>query len=166
MKSFVVALILSCSAIASAAPTTRPNVILILADDMGFSDLGCYGGEIDTPNIDRLASQGLRFTQFYNMARCCPTRASLLTGMYPHQVGVGAMNQNLGSSAYRGELSESSVTLAEALRSEKYRTGMAGKWHLSNLNVSPTALNKPLLNFEVPGEISASRKSWPVIRGF
>jgi arylsulfatase len=157
-------LLLCCASHALSAP--RPNIVLIMADDMGFSDVGCYGGEIQTPNIDRLASRGVRFTQFYNNTRCCPTRASLLTGMYPHQVGVGAMNQNLGSSAYRGELSESSVTLAEALRSEKYRTGMAGKWHLSNLNVSPTALNKPLLNFEVPGEISASKKSWPVNRGF
>src|SRR5437660_2923331 len=85
---------------------TRPNVVLILADDMGFSDLGCYGGEIHTPNLDRLAGEGVRFTQFYNMARCCPTRAALMTGIYPHQAGVGAMNQGLGSPAYQGELND------------------------------------------------------------
>src|SRR5690348_14707648 len=78
-------------AIGEAAPARRPNIIVILADDMGFSDLGCYGSEIETPNLDRLASQGVRFTQFYNCARCCPSRASLLTGLYPHQAGVGHM---------------------------------------------------------------------------
>src|SRR5579884_41145 len=87
-----------------AHPAARPNIILILADDMGFSDLGCYGGEIHTPNIDRPAKEGVRFTQFYNMARCCPTRAALMTGLYPHQAGIGAMNQDLGKPAYRGEL--------------------------------------------------------------
>jgi arylsulfatase len=86
-------------------------VIVILVDDMGFSDVGCYGGEIQTPNIDRLAREGVRFTQFYNNARCCPTRASLMTGLYPHQVGVGAMNQDLGRPAYRGELNDRCVTL-------------------------------------------------------
>ena len=74
---------------ASAAP--RPNILLILADDLGYSDLGCYGSSIATPNLDRLAAGGLRFTQFYNAARCCPTRAALLTGLYPHQAGVGHM---------------------------------------------------------------------------
>src|SRR6478736_2231796 len=90
----------------SVPSSTRPNVIIILADDMGYSDVGCYGGEIRTPNIDRLAADGVRFTQFYNMARCCPTRAALMTGLYPHQAGIGAMNQDLGKPAYRGELSE------------------------------------------------------------
>src|SRR5438445_11085798 len=103
-------------AAAPAAAPSRPNVVLILADDMGFSDLGCYGGEIHTPNIDRLGADGIRFTQFYNMARCCPTRASLLTGLYPHQAGVGAMNQDLGRPASRGELNDHCVTIAEALR--------------------------------------------------
>src|SRR6266853_417744 len=74
-----------------------PNVVIVLADDMGFSDLVCYGGEIRTPNLDALAAGGLRFTQFYNTARCCPTRASLLTGLYPHQAGVGHMTADLGS---------------------------------------------------------------------
>src|SRR5687767_11346668 len=79
---------------APAAKPTRPNIVVILADDFGFSDLGCYGSEIATPNIDRLAAHGLRFTQFYNAARCCPTRASLLTGLYPHQAGMGWMTGN------------------------------------------------------------------------
>src|SRR6478609_3029714 len=81
---------------ARAAAAARPNIVVILADDMGYSDLGCFGGEIHTPNIDALAREGVRFAQFYNMARCCPTRASLLTGLYPHQTGMGAMNQDMG----------------------------------------------------------------------
>ena len=80
----------------------RPNVILIMADDMGYSDIGCYGGEIKTPNLDRLASKGMRFTQFYNTARCCPTRASLLTGLYAHQAGIGHMTGNYGIPQYQG----------------------------------------------------------------
>jgi len=97
--------------------------VLILADDMGWSDLGCYGGEIETPNIDRLAAEGLRFTSFTNTGRCCPTRASLLTGLYPHQAGMGWMTAaDLGRPAYRGELSSGCVTIAEALRAAGYRT--------------------------------------------
>ena len=71
----------------------KPNVIVILADDMGYSDIGCYGSEIETPNLDALAVNGLRFTNFYNTSRCCPTRAALLTGLYSHQAGVGAMTR-------------------------------------------------------------------------
>src|SRR5579872_6747342 len=74
-----------------AAARQPPNIVLILADDMGFSDLGCYGSEISTPNLDSLAARGVRFTQCYNNARCCPSRASILTGLYPHQAGVGLM---------------------------------------------------------------------------
>jgi arylsulfatase A-like enzyme len=107
----------------------RPNIILILADDMGFSDLGCYGAEISTPNLDRLAGAGVRFTQAYNCARCCPTRASLLTGLYPHQAGVGHMVQNRGIRPYQGYLRDDCVTIAEALRLGGYRTLMSGKWH-------------------------------------
>ena len=103
----VLALVLprrSGAAVEPAAPG-RPNVVVILSDDMGFSDLGCYGGEIRTPNLDALAAGGLRFTQFYNTARCCPTRASLLTGLYPHQAGVGHMMEDKGHSpGYRGDL--------------------------------------------------------------
>ena len=109
----------------------KPNVVLILADDMGFSDLGCYGGEIATPNLDRLAADGLRFTQFYNTARCCPTRASLLTGLYPHQAGVGIMTDDSGPEGYAGNLNHRCVTIAEVLKAAGYRTYMSGKWHVA-----------------------------------
>jgi arylsulfatase len=148
----------------------RPNIIVILADDMGFSDIGCYGGEVRTPNIDRLAAGGVRMTQFYNMARCCPTRAALLTGLYPHQAGVGAMCQDLGAPSYRGELNDRCVTIAEVLGQAGYDTAMVGKWHLSHLSVSPKtdpAVAKPILNCEVDAPISPDgTKSWPVNRGF
>ncbi len=107
-----------------------PNIIVILADDMGYSDIGCYGGEIRTPNIDRMAAEGMRFSQFYNAARCCPTRASLLTGLYPHQAGVGFMREDLGIPSYRGHLNDRCVTIAEALGNNGYSTAMVGKWHL------------------------------------
>ena len=106
------------------------NIILIMADDMGYSDLGCFGSEIQTPNLDRLASEGLRMTQFYNAGRCCPTRASLLTGLYQHQAGVGDMVSDFGIPAYQGYLNRECITLAEALRLNGYNTYMSGKWHV------------------------------------
>lgn len=125
----------------------KPNILLIMADDMGYSDLGCYGSEIDTPNIDRLANEGLRFTQFYNAARCCPTRASLLTGLYPHQAGMGGMVVSQPGQRpegpYQGYLNENCVTIAEVLKPAGYVTLMSGKWHV--------------------GEF---RPVWPVDRGF
>ena len=109
----------------------RPNILLILADDMGFSDIGCFGSEIPTPNLDRLAARGLRMTQMYNCARCCPSRAALLTGLYPHQAGIGHMVQNRGGlPAYQGYLRDDCVTIAEVLRAAGYRTALAGKWHV------------------------------------
>ena len=109
---------------------TQPNIVLILADDMGFSDLGCYGSEIETPNLDGMAREGLRFTQMYNMARCCPTRASLLTGLYPHQAGVGHMVGDYGVSEYQGYLNQNCATIAEVLKTNGYRTQISGKWHV------------------------------------
>src|SRR3954447_24080528 len=111
--------ICACAQPATApAAQTRPNILLILADDLGFSDLGCYGSEIDTPNLDRLAGQGVRFTQFYNCARCCPSRASLLTGLYPHQAGMGHMVDKGGPlPGYANDLSPRSQTIAQVMRS-------------------------------------------------
>jgi Sulfatase len=115
-----------------AAATGRPNIVIIMSDDMGYSDLGCYGGvDAMTPNLDLLANGGVRFTQFYNTARCCPTRASLLTGLYPHQAGVGHMMDDRGTDGYRGNLNRRCVTIAEVLKSAGYRTYMTGKWHLT-----------------------------------
>lgn len=120
------------------AAAERPNIVLILADDLGFSDIACYGGEIKTPNIDKLAATGLRFSQFYNGARCCPTRASLLTGLYAHQAGVGHMvddyargvRERMNSPAYTDRLNPNTPTIAETLRAAGYKTFMSGKWHL------------------------------------
>lgn len=130
-----------------AAPR-RPNILLILADDLGYSDIGCYGGEIETPNLDRLAQRGVRFTQFYNTARCCPTRASLLTGLHPHQAGIGHMVDTGKPEypAYRGDLAANCVTIAEILKAAGYRTRMCGKWH-----VTP---------------VSQAKHNWPLQRGF
>ena len=127
----------------------QPNIVLIMADDMGFSDLGCYGSEILTPNLDRLADRGLRFTQFYNTARCCPTRASLLTGLYPHQAGVGHMMSDWRKPGYRGNLGKDCVTLAEVLGSGGYRTMICGKWHVTR--------------HTGPGD---PKHNWPLARGF
>lgn len=109
---------------------TSPNIILILADDMGFSDIGCFGSEIRTPNIDRMAANGAALSAMYNCARCCPTRASLLTGLYPHKAGIGHMGANLGAPAYQGYLSRNAATIAEHLRPAGYRTLISGKWHV------------------------------------
>src|SRR4051812_49673311 len=115
----------------AARATDRPNVVVILSDDMGYSDLGCYGSEIATPNLDALAANGLRFTQFYNTARCCPTRASLLTGLYPHQAGVGHMMENKDKPGYTGNLNTECRTIAEVLKPAGYRSYAVGKWHVT-----------------------------------
>jgi arylsulfatase len=118
-------------AAAPAFAQPRPNVVVILSDDMGYSDLGCYGGEIATPNLDRLAANGVRFSQFYNTARCCPTRASLLTGLYPHQAGVGHMMDDRGVPGYTGNLNANCRTIAEQLKPAGYKSYAVGKWHVT-----------------------------------
>lgn len=140
-------LIVAVPAVGAGSP--RPNIIVILSDDMGFTDLGCYGGEIATPNIDALAASGLRFSQFYNTSRCCPTRASLLTGLYSHQAGIGQMVNDLGHDAYRGDLNRRCVTLAEVVRPTGYRTFMVGKWHVTKQVAQ-----------------QGSMDGWPLQRGF
>ena len=128
---FLSLIILSCYSLHVVA-ADKPNIIVIMADDMGFSDLGCYGGEIETPNIDQLAREGVRFTGFKNTARCAPSRASLLTGCYQHSVGVGAMPMvDEQRPGYRGQLSAEAPTLAEILKTHGYETGIVGKWHLT-----------------------------------
>ncbi len=123
----------------SAAPAAPPNVVIFLVDDMGWSDLGCYGGEIPTPNLDRLAQGGLRFTQFYNTARCSPSRACLLTGVYPHKAGMGYLDDLSikDSEGTTGKLSNRAVTMAEALKPAGYFTAMSGKWHMGQTHGTP-----------------------------
>jgi arylsulfatase A-like enzyme len=130
--------------VAEAEDKPRPNILLILADDLGFSDVRCYGSQIETPNLDRLAEGGLRFTQFYNAARCCPTRASLLTGLYPHQAGVGHMLQAWKPPAYTNGLNESCATIAELLAAAGYRTYHIGKWHAGAADVAAKSRNHPM----------------------
>lgn len=138
----------------------KPNIIIILADDMGFSDIGCYGGEISTPNLNSLAANGIRFTQFYNAARCCPTRASLLTGLYPHQAGMGEMTYDKGVSSYRGDISNRCVTIAEVLHGTGYKTYMSGKWHVTkDVDLWKTWLSED-------EKIYTSKINWPLQRGF
>jgi arylsulfatase len=132
----------------------KPNIIVILADDMGYSDIGCYGGEIRTPNLDRMAQNGLRFTQFYNTARCCPTRASILTGLYPHQAGMGHMTEDRALPGYTGGLNKQCVTIAEVLKQADYSTYMAGKWHVTKHMGQWT------------GDSQTSKHNWPLQRGF
>jgi arylsulfatase A-like enzyme len=138
---------LLCAANARAAD--RPNIIVILSDDMGYSDIGCYGGEINTPTLNGLAENGLRFTQFYNTGRCCPTRASLLSGLYPHQAGIGWMMTDRGHDGYRGDLNRQCRTIAEMVRPAGYATYGVGKWHVTK-HVDP----------------GGPKHNWPLQRGF
>ena len=115
----------------TVSASDRPNILYIVADDLGYSDLGCFGGEIDTPNLDALAENGARLTQFYNTGRCCPSRAAILTGLYPHRVGLGHMAGNdLGRPGYRGAVSSRAKTIAQRLAPAGYRSFISGKWHL------------------------------------
>jgi arylsulfatase A-like enzyme len=145
------------------AAQARPNIVIILVDDMGFSDIGCYGSEIPTPNLDKLAAGGLKFTQFYNTGRCCPTRASLLTGLYPHQAGVGHMTADDHLPGYRGRLNDHCVTIGQVLQTARYFTSMSGKWHVGQEHgVVPwtrgfdACLNAPAGGFYYPDDARTS----------
>lgn len=129
------------------ASTDQPNVVLVLADDLGFSDLGCYGGEIETPTLDSLATNGIRLAQFYNTPRCSPSRASMLTGLHPHQTGIGILTSDDRPRGYSGSLNDQCVTLAEVLGNGGYQTYLSGKWHVSSSHRSPNG-------------------AWPTERGF
>lgn len=149
---------------AFAQKDERPNIIVILADDLGYSDMGCYGGEIQTPNLDRLAENGLRFNRFYNASRSCPTRASLLTGLYQHQAGIGRMTFDQGKPGYKGQLTENGVTIAEALKDAGYQTGMIGKWHVAETPLKPD--QREWLAHQVYHEDFADKACYPTHRGF
>lgn len=150
---FLLSLVLfSCKPKIDSIKHQRPNIILILADDMGFSDLGCYGSEIQTPNLDALANNGIRYTQFYNTSRCCPTRASLLTGLYPHQTGLGWMTvTDLKQPGYRAEINKQCLTIGEVLKKSGYSTYITGKWHV---------------NKDDECEQNSPQHNWPLQRGF
>ncbi len=150
MKKLAITLFTLLITFTIKAQQSRPNIVVIMADDMGFSDISSYGSEIATPNIDDLSSKGVRLKQFYNTGRCCPTRASLLTGLYPHNTGMGYMtgyDQNV--PGYRGDLNKNSITIAEALKPAGYNNYMVGKWHVSS-NIRP----------------DGSKENWPLQRGF
>lgn len=152
MKKILILFLVTISATIFAQKTKdKPNIIIIMSDDMGYSDIGCYGGVIETPVLDKMAENGLRFTQFYNNAKCCPTRASLLTGLYGHQAGIGHMTQDRGVEAYRSDLSNKAVTIAEVLKQTGYATYMSGKWHVTP---HKTKAKEP------------SKHNWPLQRGF
>jgi arylsulfatase A-like enzyme len=153
-----------CVEAASPDRTKRPNIIIILADDLGYSDIGCFGGDVHTPNLDALAKEGLRFTNFYNDARCCPTRASLLTGLYPHLAGVGDMNERTKLLAYSGALRPTVPTIAEVLKSSGYKTVHFGKWHVANTLERP--MHTEDLNRQSFPDVFAPIEQYPTRRGF
>jgi arylsulfatase A-like enzyme len=158
-------LIFACAQIQAASTArspARPNIVLILADDLGFSDLGCFGSEISTPNLDRLGASGMRFTQFYTTPRCCPTRASLLTGLYPQQAGIGNMMEDRGVPGYRGQIGTNCITIAEELRAANYHALMVGKWHVCHIHFD----GKKQLNFESDEPFWDDQHDWPLQRGF
>ncbi len=140
---FFVSGFISCTPKEEKKQEKRPNVIVILLDDMGYSDLGCMGSEISTPNIDNLAKEGILYTNFYNTSRCSPSRASLLTGIYSHKTGIGHLDHDLKAPSYRGFISDKCLTIAEVLKEDGYRTILSGKWH-----------------------VGTKRPHWPIDRGF
>jgi arylsulfatase A-like enzyme len=164
----LIGLAASCNKSLTSSPSVdrRPNIVIIMADDLGFSDLGCYGGEILTPNLDSIAHRGLRFTQFYNAGRCCPTRASLLTGLYPHQAGIGRMTTDTGKPGYRGFLTPNTVTIAEALRGAGYQTGMVGKWHVSQTRERSSEEQLKWLSHQQQFGQFSDTAQYPTARGF
>jgi arylsulfatase len=165
LERFVIAcflMVLAFGAMAADLKPARPNIVLILADDLGYSDLGCYGSEISTPNLDRMAATGLRMSQFYTTPRCCPTRAALLTGLYPQQAGIGNMMENRGVAGYRGELNRNCLTIAEELRRADYHTAMVGKWHVCHIYFE----GKRQLNYESDAPFWDHKNGWPLQRGF
>jgi arylsulfatase A-like enzyme len=163
-RKMSMALMATSAAMAVNAQDNRPNILLILADDLGFSDLGCYGSEINTPNLDRLASQGIRFNRFYNCGRSCPTRASLLTGLYPHEAGIGRMTFDQKLPGYRGTMTHDGVTIAEVLKDAGYATGMIGKWHVAETPLR--ADQRDWLNHQVFHDTFTKLEDYPVNRGF
>lgn len=142
----------------------RPNILVVLVDDMGFSDLGCMGGEIQTPHIDGLAESGVRFNQFYNCGRSCPTRASLLTGLYPHKAGVGRMAKRTEFSGYEGSIKKEAATVAELLKDAGYNTGMVGKWHISATEEIPE--HREWLANRLKHDPYVALDTYPTARGF
>ena len=149
LLTIAAALIATMSTAKVCTADERPNIIVIMADDIGYSDIGCYGGEIETPTLNGLAEGGLRFTQFYNTGRCCPTRGCLLTGLYPHQSGIGWMMTDRGHDGYRGDLNNNCRTMAEVLKPAGYSTYGVGKWHVTK-HVQP----------------DGPKHNWPRQRGF
>jgi arylsulfatase len=164
LRSCSLAVFAGLSLSSLAQKDNRPNIIVILADDLGYSDLGCYGGEINTPNLDKLAQEGLRFNSFYNTSRSCPTRASLLTGLYQHQAGIGRMTFDEHKPGYRGTLSENAVTIAEVMKDAGYNTGMIGKWHVAETPLRPD--QRQWLAHQVYYDEFADKKNYPTRRGF
>lgn len=151
----------------AVAKDKRPNIIIILADDLGFSDIGCYGSEIHTPNLDYLAANGLRFSHFYNISRCCPSRASLLTGLYNHDAGIGEMTNDKKEPGYRGHISENAVTIAEVLKAAGYHTAMSGKWHVANTVEQATKQAQlDWLNHKTSHPLFSPIEQYPTNRGF
>lgn len=149
------------------AKDTRPNIIIILADDLGFSDIGCYGGEISTPNLNYLAANGVRFSNFYNTSRCCPSRASLLTGMYNHNAGIGEMTTDRHLPGYRGHITDSVATIAELLKQAGYHTAMSGKWHVSTtIEQSTKEEQLKWLNHQADHPLFSPIEQYPTNRGF
>src|ERR1051325_6738159 len=146
MKNVRRELVVVCSIVAflavpglAVAAQKKPNIVIMMADDMGYSDIGCFGSEIPTPNFDKLAANGLRFSQFYNTPRCSPTRAALLTGLYSQQAGMGWLDNKVEpeSRGFHGKLLPRCVTIAEVLGGDGYFTAMTGKWHLGQQNGCP-----------------------------